>query len=146
MGGSADAVTFNDYCQIYFQADTSVVNLNFDSFSGGSSSFIYNQTGIGFILNNRLNASGARFLLNGSLLSSIGAVSGTMVSPNFSYPLMAANDPSVGITHHAIGSYKDFVMGTGLTTTQETALYNALAITVPIYDTAYASPLMLLAC
>lgn len=141
IGGANDNVTFNDYCQVQLESDTTVVSLLADTFTN-TNLFIYDNTGVGFIVNNRTSPSAGRLLLNNTLLDTYSAVDGAMVSPNFDYPLMATNDPSGGV-NQAYGSFSDFTLGTGLTTDQETALYNALSITEPAVSTYYASPLML---
>lgn len=143
QAGANDNIAFNDYHQLYLQADGDVVSLNADSFTGASSTLIYDQTAIGYTILNRVSPTSCRILLNNTLLGTIGTVSGSMVSPDFDYPLMAVNDPSAGVTDHARGSFKDFTFGTGLTTDQETALYNALSTTEPAPSTYYASPLVL---
>lgn len=141
MGGAGDSVTFNDYNQIILQADGSVVSLDAVAFSA-SGEFIFDEDAIGFTISNRTSPSAGRLLLNNTLLATYGAVSGSMVSPNFDYPLMAINDPSAGVGDYASGSFTNFTMGTGLTTDQETALYNALSITEPAPNIYYASPSM----
>lgn len=129
IGGAGDEVTFKDYFQCYLESDTAVVSIQADTFTG-TNLFIYDNTAIGFLLNNRPSPSSARLVLNNSLLGTYGSVLSDMVSPNFNYPLMGTYDPSDTVVP-ARGSFKDFTLGTGLTTDQETALYNALSITTP---------------
>jgi len=94
-----------------------------------------------FVLMNIPSESSRRMLTNGSLQHSIGTTTTTIFDPVNSLFFFARN--STGTPNdHSESAMTNFTMGFGLTTAQETALYNMLNITQPYYSSIG----MLLAC
>ena len=95
----------------------------------------------GLYLGNRTAINNSRLLLNNSLVASSATNATTPVDPN--YPCYFLSWGAFAGSFSG-ARFSDAFMGFGLTPTQETNLYNILAITQPFYN--YASPLMLSAC
>ena len=119
--------------------DSNFTSVGRDGYSAPSASPCF---GTGFLLLNQVSTGSSRLLGNNSLRSATsGSPSFVRSLTNNVFLFARNNDGSPDL--FSTNKVTNFTMGYGLSTSQETALYDMLNITEPTY---YASPLMLMAC